>query len=432
MIGHKEHLASQFFRAVLPAMLAFTLSGIYGITDGFFVGNALGDSALAAINVAYPLTALLQSMGTGIGMGGAVEYSLGLGSQNPQRSREFYSLSLFLLCSLGLVFTGILLVAGAPLLRLFGASGEIYTLGCEYIFFIALGSVFQILGTGLVPFIRNMDGPIIAMYAMIAGFGTNIVLDYLLVWKFPLGMTGAALATDIGQGITFLVCLGFFIKKKEKPLFRFQESVKLLLQRLIKVGMSPFGLTFAPNIALILINKSAVLYGGNLAVTCYAPVSYINWVGLMLLQGVSDGSQPLFSLSWGAGKKERAWKFCKMAFGFSLFTAAVSMALIFCQRHNLGSLFGTSPQVNSQISHILPVFLAGYLFAAVSRVSTAYFYATGKNFKAYLLIYGEPVFLAILLAVLPSVWGIQRTWTAVPLSQMLAAGLSLVLMASKP
>ena len=64
---HKE-----FFRYVIPSMLAFALSGIYAIADGFFVGNALGDNALAAINMAYPLTAFLQAVGTGIGMGGAV------------------------------------------------------------------------------------------------------------------------------------------------------------------------------------------------------------------------------------------------------------------------------------------------------------------------------------------------------------------------
>ena len=58
-------LYRDFFGAVLPAMLAFTLSGVYSIADGFFVGNALGDAALAAINVAYPVTALLLSVGTG-------------------------------------------------------------------------------------------------------------------------------------------------------------------------------------------------------------------------------------------------------------------------------------------------------------------------------------------------------------------------------
>ncbi len=74
-----------FFRYVIPSMLAFALSGVYAIADGFFVGNALGDNALAAINIAYPLTAFLQAVGTGIGMGGAIEYAINAGNQNENR-----------------------------------------------------------------------------------------------------------------------------------------------------------------------------------------------------------------------------------------------------------------------------------------------------------------------------------------------------------
>ena len=278
MKDHKE-----FFQYVIPSMLAFALSGIYSIADGFFVGNAMGDSALAAINVAYPLTAFLQATGTGIGMGGAVEYSIAMGSQKPRRSREFFSMALFLLLGLGILFTFLLMAIGAPVLRLFGATGEIYTLGREYVFFISLGAVFQVLGTGLVPFIRNMGGSVTAMAAMIAGFLTNIVLDYLMVWRFPMGMTGAAIATDIGQGVTFLVCLGFFLRKKEKPVFSFGKHAFLLIKKIFQVGISPFGLTFAPNITLILVNKSASVFGGAMAVTCYAPVSYICCVVQLLL-----------------------------------------------------------------------------------------------------------------------------------------------------
>ena len=70
------HIRREFFRYVIPSMLAFALSGIYAIADGFFVGNALGDDALAAVNIAFPLTAFLQAVGTGIGMGGAIAFAI--------------------------------------------------------------------------------------------------------------------------------------------------------------------------------------------------------------------------------------------------------------------------------------------------------------------------------------------------------------------
>ena len=139
----------------------------------------------------------------------------------------------------------------------FGASGEILEYSSEYLRFVSYGAVFQIAGTGLVPFIRNMGGAVTAMAAMVTGFITKIVLDYLFVWVLPWGMMGAAIATAIGQAMTFLVCLVFFIVKKHAPSFHFGGEGRSLSSRILGVGLSPFGLTYSPNITLILLNKSA-------------------------------------------------------------------------------------------------------------------------------------------------------------------------------
>ncbi|MFR8529661.1 MAG: MATE family efflux transporter [Anaeromassilibacillus sp.] len=174
---HKE-----FFRYVIPSMLAFALSGIYAIADGFFVGNALGDNALAAINMAYPLTAFLQAVGTGIGMGGAVSYTISIGNKNEKRGNQFFGMSLILLVLAGILLTVLFLLGAPAVLHLFGATGEIETLGKEYLLYISYGAIFQVLGTGLVPFIRNMGSSVTAMAAMVVGFLTNIFLDYWFVW----------------------------------------------------------------------------------------------------------------------------------------------------------------------------------------------------------------------------------------------------------
>lgn len=420
------NLYKEFFRYVIPSMLAFALSGVYAIADGFFVGNAMGDSALAAINVAYPLTAFLQAVGTGIGMGGAVEYAISIGTNDRTRSRQYFGMSVILLVSSGIILTILYLFAAPPILQFFGAAGDIRVLAEEYILYITLGALFQILGTGLVPFIRNMGGAVAAMAAMIAGFCTNIILDYLLVWKFPSGMTGAAIATVIGQAVTFLVCLIYFIMKKARPLFHYGKHRIPLLKNILKVGLSPFGLTFSPNITLILINKSAALIGGALAVTCYAPVSYISCIVLLLLQGVSDGSQPLLSLSHGEGDEEKTKKFRNIAYCFGFLVSVCSFIILFLVRGKAAALFGASEEITGNVAKILPIFLFGYLFVSISRVTTAYFYATGKNIWAYILIYGEVLFLFALLLIVPKLTGIYGTWLSVPVSQFFAMLLSII------
>ena len=166
-------------------MLAFALSGIYAIADGFFVGNALGDDALAAVNIAFPLTAFLQAVGTGIGMGGAIEYAIHAGSKHESRGKQYMGMSIVLLGGCSILFTVLFLLAGPRILGAFGASGEILEYSSEYLRFVSYGAVFQIAGTGLVPFIRNMGGAVTAMAAMVTGFITNIVLDICLYGCFP-------------------------------------------------------------------------------------------------------------------------------------------------------------------------------------------------------------------------------------------------------
>lgn len=423
---HKE-----FFRYVMPSMLAFALSGVYAIADGFFVGNELGDSALAAVNMAYPMTAFLQAAGTGIGMGGAIRYAISMGNRDKDQARRYFGMALLLLIAAGVCLTAVFLAGAPAVLALFGAEGDIFALGREYLLYIGFGAVFQVMGTGLVPFIRNMGSAVAAMAAMIAGFLTNIFLDYLLVWRLPWGMAGAAAATVIGQAVTFAVCLAFFFRRREKPLFRFEKKAGGLAGEILSVGLSPFGLTYSPNLTLILVNKSAALVGGTLAVTCYAPVSYISAIVMLLLQGVSDGSQPLISLAFGEGRLEKTKKVRNMAYGFALLVAFLCTGLLLAVRGEAALLFGASGKVTALVAFILPIFCTGFLFAAFSRVTTAYFYAAGRNVQAYLLIYGEPLFLFLLLLFLPNLLGVQGTWAAVPISQILAAAVGAVLAAAE-
>lgn len=180
-----------FFKYVIPSILSFALSGVYAIVDGFFVGHSVGDMGLSAINVAYPVSAVLQAAGTGIGMGGAVYYSISRAEKKENRAREFTAVTLWLLLLFSVILSLLTFFLNRPILQLLGAEGRLLSLGEEYNRIIALGAGLQILSTGLVPFIRNHGGPLYAMISMVAGFITNVVLDYLFVWVLGRGLTGA-------------------------------------------------------------------------------------------------------------------------------------------------------------------------------------------------------------------------------------------------
>lgn len=416
-----------FFQYVIPSVLSFALSGVYAIVDGFFVGNSIGDAGLSAINIAYPVTAVLQAVGTGLGMGGAVRYSILKAEGNAEKAREYIAAATWLMLLFSAALTG---AVSKSILSALGASGELLTLGDEYIRVIALGAVLQIFGTGLVPFMRNYGGSLWAMIAMICGFAANIVLDYAFVWVLGQGMYGAALATVIGQGITMAVALVYCAAKKNLA-FRLvpAEAPKTAL-RILKIGLAPFGLTLAPNISLVIINRFSVSYGGQEAIAVYACISYIICIVYLLLQGVGDGSQPLMSRFYGAGNKKSLRHTKTMAYEFAMALAIAGGLLIYLLRGKIGLLFGSSAAVNAGVIAVMPIFLVSVPFDAITRISTAAFYATEKNVLSYILTFAEPVLMLVLMLALPPLLGGQiMIWWSTVFAKIITALISIVLTA---
>ena len=372
-----------FFQYVIPSVLSFALSGVYAIVDGFFVGNSIGDAGLSAINIAYPITAVLQAAGTGIGMGGAVKYSILKSQGKEKEAREYVAGTVWLMIVFSLVLTGVIFLASEQILSALGASGRLLTLGNEYIKVIAIGTVLQVFGTGLIPLMRNYGGSFWAMIAMICGFVTNVILDYTFVWIMGQGMFGAALATIIGQGVTMAAAIAYCAMKKNLTLkIQAAKSLKTASQ-ILKIGLAPFGLTLAPNISLVIVNRFSVFYGGQEAIAVYACISYIICIVYLLLQGVGDGSQPLMSRFYGAGD-DSSLKYMKMlAYESAMLLAVTGTILIYLLRGEIGLLFGASSEVNMGIIEIMPIFLVSIPFDAVTRVSTAAFYATESFSKFY-------------------------------------------------
>lgn len=415
----------RFFCYVIPSVLSFALSGIYAIVDGFFVGNSIGDSGLSAINIAYPIVAVLQALGTGIGMGGAIYYSISMAQEKEQKARRFIAGSLWLLLLTSVVLTAVIYLSATPLLGLLGARGELMALGEAYITVIALGAMPQIFGTGLVPFIRNHGGPFYAMIAMGAGFITNIFLDCQFVWVMELGIKGAAWATVIGQGVTMLTAVFYLLRKKQIVMKISLEEAVYTARSVVKIGIAPFGLTMTPNITLMIVDRFSMAYGGEKAVAVYACIAYIVCIVYLMLQGVGDGSQPLMSRYHGEKKPDMLKDTQKAAYGTALFLSIASGFLMFVVRDSIGPLFGASEEVSRKIGQIIPIFLVALPFVAVNRITTACFYATEKDKVSYILTYIEPALMLVLMLLLPPFLGGQvMIWWSTVLAGVLAAVLS--------
>lgn len=410
-------MRKNYMKYIFPSMLSFLLTGIYSIVDGIFVGRAMGDPGLAAINIAWPLVALIISLGTGIGMGASVVISINNGAGNTKKALLAEGNAFFLLFAGSVLLTLILLFAGEPLLLLLGAKGELLPIALEYLRYILIGGIIQVFATGMVPLMRNHGASFYAMCSMAFGCITNILLDYYFVLVLFWGIRGAALATVFGQVLTLLMCGTFFLKKKYRvPVSHLKPDVAMI-RSILRVAASPFGLTYLPSITIIFMNLQALKYGGEEAVSAYAVLAYIISFMELLVQGIGDGSQPLFSLSKGSNDQKALKTYAKWTFSLGICFGVAGAVLFFLSRDLIPVLYGTSKTAARYIICATPAFSLVMALYGLTKPAVSYLYATHKVVRSTILVYGEIVLTLALVFILPLFLGLDGVWYTIPAVQ---------------
>ena len=417
---HPAPTEKRFWYYVLPSMLTMVLSGFYVIVDGFFIGQATGDIGLGAINLAWPITAVMQATGIGVGIGGSVLFSMFQGAKEQEEARSARGNTILLLILLALFMMVLFWFTSDSILILFGARGELFEAARAYIRVVIFGTLFQTLGCGLTPIIKNSGRTISAMLVMISGLVTNIILDALFIMVLPWGLAGAAAATATAQGVVALLSLILILRDKKIP-FAFSElrlSLEKML-RILKIGLSPFGISLAPSIVIIFANWQCLSYGQETAVAAYSVLSYVSATFLALLQGIGDGVQPIISYLHGAGERVKMEHVRFRALRLAVLLGILFFLISIPTTSFFSGLFGVSDAAAQMAKSGLILTAAAYPFAGIVRCSISYFYATGDTKLSTLFTYLDPlVFTPIFLFLLPIFFDVQGIWSVLAAVQI--------------
>ena len=189
-----------------------------------------------------------------------------------------------------------------------------------------------------------------------------------------------------------------------------------------------FNMSFLLYISLVIINRFSASYGGEKAIAAYACISYIICIIYMILQGVGDGSQPLMSKYYGEKMVDDLAEVKRMAYTFAVMLAFAGCVIMYLGRAHIGTLFGSSDAVNTEIAKIMPIFLVSVPFVAITRISTAGFYATEKAVLSYILTFIKPVLMLVLMLILPPLFGGQiMIWWSTVFARIISAISALLL-----
>jgi putative MATE family efflux protein len=404
---------------VIPAIISMVLVGTYTNVDGLFIGSVMGDDGLAAINFAWPIVALITSIGTGIGVGGSVLLSTCYGKNDREGAERIKLSMIVLLLFAGLFCTGALIFTYKPLLSLMGASGKVLEYGADYSFIIVLGAVFQVMGSGLVALLRNEQKTYFSMLTCVVGLVTHVVLDILLVKKYTL--LGVGISTVLSQAIIMALCfIKIRVKKGTKLSFKLMPSI-------LKVSTSPIGINFVLSLVLLFTNYFAQSVGGTEAVAAYTVTSYAVYTFDYVFQGVCDGVQPVLSYAFGAGDKAQEKKTFKTAILLLAIFSIIFVALTPLLINIMPKVFSVSATANEMMKTGFIFYAIAYPFKATVKIIGSYYYAISKTTISNLLIYVDPlVFTPLFLIILPSFWGINGVWLSMTFTQIIVAFLSIL------
>lgn len=404
-------MLKKILRDSLPTIISLTLSGMYSVVDGIFIGKATGDTGLAAINLAWPITAVITALGIGIGTGGSVLISHYRGKQDTEKGKKASDNTLTLLVLAGIGITVLLFLCYPGLLHILGAEGEVYEEARKYSEIIVRGSIFQVLGTGFLPMLRNMDMAIGAMVSMTTGLFANIGVNYYLMFEKNMGIRGAAYGTVAAQGI--VACISMILMCRRQRIGGYLN--KELSKHTVKTGITAFGMSIAPSVTLIFTNWQCLAYGGEEAVACYAVISYITFPVQYMLSGIGDGTQPLMSFYHGAGKKQEVAQIKRIAYILAGLIGSVAAVAAIILSPWIGGWFGLSSQASIYFETGMKISALSFFMLGYVKFHTSYLNAVLQTRKAIFLTYGESFLVTpVLLYLLPLFAGVNGVWAALP------------------
>lgn len=422
-----NRLLSQF---AIPSIISMLVGSLYNIVDQFFIGQKVGELGNAATNIAFPLSTSCLALALLIGIGGSSAFNLAMGSGDDKKAVHLLGNAVVLLAGSGLFLSIITFLFLKPLLLFFGSPKAVLPFAIEYTKVTAFGFPFLLLGTGGGHLIRADGRPRMTMVCNLIGAVINTVLDALFVFGLNLGMTGAALATVIGQmvsGIMAIICLmhGKTVSIHKEHLFVKWENVT----RIASLGMAPCSNQVAMMVVQIIMNQSLKhygshsIYGENIPIACAGIITKVNMIFMSFVIGLSQGLQPIASFNYGAGKKGRVKEAYIKAVSIGAVLAVIAFFMFQFFPRQIISIFGDGSELYYQFAiRYFHVFLFFTFVNFMQPITSNFFTAIGKpKVGSFLALTRQILFLLPLILLFPLFLGIDGIMYAGPVADCLAA-----------
>ncbi len=410
----KENPRKLYFRYLSAALGSTLIMSIYSLVDTIVIGQYEGPNGTAAVVTFSPMWNIIFAFGLLFGIGGSVLMAQKRGEGNAEKGNIYFTRSL----AAGVVISAVIFVVynfcAEPILIFCGARDEVLALALKYAHWISLTSPFFIIGQVLVPFIRNDNAPFKTTVAVVAGGVFNIFGDLFFVFGCDMGISGAGLATALGQMISFVILLTHFKSKKcgLKIVHSTKESVAHSLKRIVMIGSSNFVVDLAMGVFAIMFNNQILKYFGSVELSVYGVINNLT----MLLQTISyafgESSQAIMAINYGAKLYDRVKAVFRYASTSAFILGVLWLLMSATFPEIIIKLFmDATPEVLSAAPGIIRRYAFSYILLGFNVNATYFFQSVGRErISTHISLLRGIVLGALFIYTLPLLFGIAAIW----------------------
>ena len=419
-----------FIKCAIPSALAMFFSSIYMMADGMFVGHYVGSEALAAVNLIMPIIMIVFALADMIAIGSSVNISMYLGKGEEEKGNNLFTISLILIGLIGAVMSILGIFFLDDVIAIAIKEKELVNIAYNY------AKPFMYVLFLIMPFfavdnyLRVCGKEKLSMWINITISLLNIVLDWLFIVQFNLGIKGAAYATAISLCLGSIIIITLFSMKKftlkfVKPQIDFKE-----IGRVVYNGSSEFFSNITGSIMSMIVNVVVLSVGGVIGVAAYSVVMYVSGIITPIIFAIVDSVQPAVSYNYGAKNKERILKIFKVSLIVSFIISVICFIAFILFPEQLASIFaeGNDVELIKMSKKAILIYAPAQLFIWFNIVVSMFMTSLDKPAYSLILMFSSSVAIPlVLILILVPIFGINGVFAVAVVTQIIGFILSLIL-----
>ena len=402
----------------------------YILADTFFVSKGLGANGLTALNLAIPIYSFIHGSGLMIGMGGGTKYSILKSQNDKEAANRTFTNTAILALGFSIVFFIIGIFFSETIVKILGANESVFQMSKTYLQVILLFAPMFILNNILLCFVRNDGAPHLSMAAMIVGSLSNIVLDYIFIFPFKMGIFGSVLATGLAPIISMFILLPFFIKRKNGFHLKKCKLSSRLTMTIFSNGLPSLITEVSSGSVIIIFNIIILRLQGNIGVAAYGVIANLSLVILAIYTGVAQGIQPIISSNYGVGNHTNVQAILRYALTSVLVISSIVYLCVFFGASQIANIFNSEQNALLQSIAVtgLKYYFTACLFAGFNIILSVYFTSTEYALPAHIIsILRGFVIILPMAFLLSSTGGMIGVWCAFPATELLVSIIGMTL-----